>query len=78
MHVMQTFAEAKAVVQLVLPHGWIARINQLATERGVNRSALIRAAIAATYFAEQPSADSIGMAHVIERPIRHAGDSPDG
>ena len=47
---LQTYAEGKAVVQLVLPLPWLARINQLAMERGVNRSALIREAIQATYF----------------------------
>jgi hypothetical protein len=47
---MGRFADAKAVVQLVLPQSWVPRINQLAIERGVTRSALIREAIAATYF----------------------------
>ena len=49
------FAEAKAVVQLVLPQTWVPRINQLAIERGVTRSALIRQAIAATYFGDDPT-----------------------
>jgi hypothetical protein len=40
MHHFQPLSEGKAVVQLVLPHGWVIRINQLATERGMNRSAL--------------------------------------
>ena len=57
MRPFQTFAESKSVVQLVLPHGWVERINQLALERGVNRSALIRAAIAATYFGGQLGAE---------------------
>ena len=47
---LQQYAEGKAVVQLVLPLLWLARINQLAIERGVNRSALIREAIRAAYF----------------------------
>jgi hypothetical protein len=47
---LQPYAEGKAVVQLVLPLPWLARINQLAMERGVNRSALIREAIRAAYF----------------------------
>jgi hypothetical protein len=47
---LQSYAEGKAVVQLVLPLPWLARINQLAIERGVNRSALIREAIRAAYF----------------------------
>jgi hypothetical protein len=56
-HMHPTFRASKAVVPLVLPQAWVARINQLAVERGVNRSALIRAAIEATYFASPtPSA----------------------
>jgi ribbon-helix-helix CopG family protein len=47
---LQSYAEGKVVVQLVLPLPWLARINQLAIERGVNRSALIREAIRAAYF----------------------------
>ena len=57
MRPFQTFAESKSVVQLVLPHGWVERINRLVLERGLNRSALIREAIAATYFAEQLGAE---------------------
>ncbi len=47
---LQPYAEGKAVVQVVLPLPWLTRINQLAIERGVNRSALIREAIRAAYF----------------------------
>jgi hypothetical protein len=50
---LQPFTEGKAVVQLVLPPSWVARINQLAIERGINRSALIREAIRATYFMDE-------------------------
>jgi hypothetical protein len=50
---LQPFTEGKAVIQLVLTPAWVARINQLAMERGVNRSALIRAAIERVYFAKQ-------------------------
>lgn len=53
----QLFAESKAVVQLVLPYAWVARINELAIARNVNRSALIREAIAATYFADTCDAE---------------------
>ena len=53
----QLFAESKAVVQLVLPYAWVTRINELAIARRVNRSALIREAIAATYFAETCQAE---------------------
>jgi len=44
------FTDGKSIVQVVMPHAWIGRINRLAQERGVNRSALIREAIASTYF----------------------------
>jgi hypothetical protein len=70
MKQLQVYAESKAIVQLVLPHGWVARINHLAVERGINRSALIRAAIEAMYFGvsapsalhEQPEAAGKGGA----------------
>jgi hypothetical protein len=48
--VLQPFTSGKAVVQLVLPPAWVLRLNALATARGVNRSALIREAIARAYF----------------------------
>jgi len=64
--VLQPFTEGKAVVQLVLPPSWVARINQLAMERGVNRSALIRNAIAAAYFAEHPRASAATTAGAVE------------
>ena len=44
--------EGKTIVQVVLPHAWVARINQLAIERGLSRSALIREAIARSYSAD--------------------------
>lgn len=47
---LQPFTGGKAIIQLVLTPSWVARINQLAVERGVSRSALIRAAIHAAYF----------------------------
>jgi hypothetical protein len=50
------FAESKAVVQLVLPQGWVARLNALALARGLSRSALIREAIAASVFADHGGA----------------------
>jgi Arc/MetJ-type ribon-helix-helix transcriptional regulator len=55
------------VVQLVLPPSWVARINQLAVSRGVNRSALIREAIRATYFDRQDEAErgnALGITHL--------------
>jgi hypothetical protein len=52
MAMLQAFTDGKAVVPLVVPPSWVARLNQLAIERGVNRSALIREAIAAAYFTE--------------------------
>jgi hypothetical protein len=46
----KALGEGKSIVQLVLPPAWVVRINALALTRGVNRSALIREAIAATLF----------------------------
>jgi Ribbon-helix-helix protein, copG family len=54
LRAIQPFADSKAVVQLVLPQTWVPRINQLAIERGITRSALIRQAIAAAYFGDDP------------------------
>jgi hypothetical protein len=48
----QVLGEGKSIVQLVLPPTWVAQINALALSRGVNRSALIREAIAETLFAD--------------------------
>jgi hypothetical protein len=45
------FGEGKAIVQLVLPYGWVSRMNALANQHGVNRSALIREALQRVYFA---------------------------
>jgi hypothetical protein len=50
---LQSFAEGKSVVQIVLSPSWVTRINKLATERGINRSALIREAIEQVYFRAQ-------------------------
>jgi hypothetical protein len=58
---LQPLTEGKAVVQLVLPLSWVARINRLAIERGVNRSALIRQALAATYGVDVPEAATPGQ-----------------
>jgi hypothetical protein len=52
MTTLQRFAETKAIVQLVLPPAWVARLNALAIARGLTRSALIREAIAATLLAD--------------------------
>ena len=60
VYVMKSFAEAKAIVQVVLPYGWVDRINQLALERGLNRSALIREAIARTYFGQRADGEKGG------------------
>jgi metal-responsive CopG/Arc/MetJ family transcriptional regulator len=51
---LQSFTEGKVVVQIVLPPSLLARINRLAIDRGINRSALIREAIELAYFHEQP------------------------
>jgi len=61
---LQPYTEGKAVVQLVLPPSWVARINRLAVERGVNRSALIREAIWATYF-DQDAREEAGDAQAV-------------
>jgi metal-responsive CopG/Arc/MetJ family transcriptional regulator len=68
---MKSFAEAKAIVQVVLPHGWVDRINQLALERGLNRSALIREAIARTYF-EQRAEGGKGGEQTETNPVHQA------
>jgi hypothetical protein len=52
---LQSFAEGKAIVQIVLPLSWVPRINKLAVDRGVNRSALIRGAIEQAFFCDQAS-----------------------
>jgi hypothetical protein len=70
---VNTFAESKAVLPLVLPATWATRLNQLAIQQGINRSALIRAAIAAVYFADDRSTDQPS-----ERPHRVATPSIDG
>jgi hypothetical protein len=49
-----SIAQNQTVVPVVLPNAWVSRINRLAIERGVNRSALIRQALAATYGVDQP------------------------
>jgi hypothetical protein len=51
---LQALTDGKIVMPLVVPPSWVARLNQLAVQRGINRSALIRAAIAAAYFGDQP------------------------
>ncbi len=52
--------EGKAVIQLVLPVSWVARINSIAIERGTNRSALIREAIVAVHFTDETEASVLG------------------
>jgi Ribbon-helix-helix protein, copG family len=52
MSSFRPLGEGKAIVQLVLPQAWVTRINALTIERGINRSALIRDAIAAVYFSD--------------------------
>jgi hypothetical protein len=58
MSALQVDGDVKAVLQLVMPASWVGRINRLAVERGMNRSALIREAIETAYFIKQPVADS--------------------
>jgi hypothetical protein len=49
-----SIAQNKTVVPVVLPLSWVTRLNRLAVERGVNRSALIRQALVATFGVDQP------------------------
>ena len=63
--------EGKVIVQVVLPHDWVARINRLAVDRGLNRSALIRAAIAASYFEVGDAASADRGAAAVPQPSHH-------
>ena len=67
MAVGSTFREPQLSVPLVLPAGLLARINRLATERGITRSALIREAINQALFpdlaANASSARGSGKPH---------------
>lgn len=58
MNTSRSFRGNKMSIPLVLPPSWVARMNQLAMERGINRSALIREAIRATYFDRIASEES--------------------
>jgi metal-responsive CopG/Arc/MetJ family transcriptional regulator len=44
--------QRSSTLPVVLPISWIERLNQLARERGINRSALIREALQLTLFAD--------------------------
>jgi hypothetical protein len=57
LRTLVAYGDRKAVVPLTLSQSTLERINQLAIARGINRSALIRAAIAAVYFADDRSTD---------------------
>lgn len=43
--------QRSSTLPVVLPISWIERLNQLARERGINRSALVREALQQTLFA---------------------------
>ncbi len=49
----QRYAEDRAVIPLSLSGALVRRLNQLALERNTTRSALIRDAVTATYFAHR-------------------------
>ena len=72
-HPVTTFAPAKAVLQLVVPQPWAERVNQLALERGMNRSRLIREAVEQVYFAEAGS--SVGKRALSSHGTRGASDT---
>jgi hypothetical protein len=59
MNRVVVLTEGKSIVQVVLPHAWVLRINQLAVERGLNRSAVIREAIAWAYFTNQIGGEAV-------------------
>jgi hypothetical protein len=70
MRLNRPLGEGKAIVQLVLPHAWVAQINRLAMERGVNRSALIREAIAATLLRDHAEGGEQGNQALVLSPQR--------
>ncbi len=72
MDVRRHSATVRQYVQLVLPPGWVPRINALAIEHGVTRSALIRAAIASVYLADSSDSDTI------EKPLDVAAATSSG
>ncbi|SFF03493.1 CopG family transcriptional regulator [Nitrosomonas sp. Nm166] len=52
-----TFSNQRSsTLPVVLPISWIERLTQLARERGINRSALVREALQQTLFAEDKPA----------------------
>ncbi|SFF01695.1 CopG family transcriptional regulator [Nitrosomonas sp. Nm166] len=52
-----TFSNQRSsTLPVVLPISWIERLTQLARERGINRSALVREALQQTLFAEDKTA----------------------
>jgi Ribbon-helix-helix protein, copG family len=61
-------------VPVILPLDWIARLNLLATTRGVSRSALIREAIACSYSADlqPPVLDTMPASSGRKREQRNA------
>ncbi len=64
--------EERSVIQLSLPTAMLQRITHLAIERNTNRSALIREAIAATYFAPQAE-----VAHQDRPDVEHLNHQRD-
>jgi hypothetical protein len=54
----------KIAVPVILPALWIPELNQLASQQGITRSALIREAIAAMYFGGGNDPDPTAAASV--------------
>lgn len=50
--------QRSSTLPVVLPICWIDRLTQLAQERGINRSALIREALQQTLFADDKTAST--------------------
>ncbi len=45
--------QRSSTLPIVLPISWIDHLTQLARERGINRSALVREALQQTFFADE-------------------------
>ncbi len=51
-----TFSNQRSIsLPVVLPINWIDRLTQIAQERGINRSALVREALRQTLFVDDKS-----------------------
>jgi hypothetical protein len=68
-------AQNQTVVPVVLPHAWVSRINRLAIEQGINRSALIRQALAATYGVDQPTPSTAKLVDIVVTPVEETASA---